>query len=105
MVVPLLPTTPFLLLALWFFARSSPALRTWLLTNKVFGKYLDDYAHGRGLPVKVKIYVLALLWGTIIYAAAYITGILWVRVMLICIAIAVTLHILLIKNKRRCPGE
>lgn len=100
-VVPVLPTTPFLLLALWFFAGSSERLHRWLLTNRVCGKYLSDYKCGRGISLNSKIYILALLWGTITYSALWAVDILWVKVMLFAIAGGVTVHILHIRTKPR----
>lgn len=63
--LPLLPTTPFLLLASACFVRSSPRLHNWLRTNRVFGAYLRDYEDGRGIPLRGKIVVLVLMWGSL----------------------------------------
>ncbi|MGB9988353.1 YbaN family protein [Pseudoduganella rhizocola] len=68
--LPLLPTTPFLLLASACFARGSTRLHNWLRTNPVFGKYLRDYEDGRGLPVRGKVVILLLMWGSLGYSMA-----------------------------------
>lgn len=61
-LLPLLPTTPFLLLAAACFARSSPKLHRWLHTNRFFGHYLERYRRGEGLPFIAKASILGLLW-------------------------------------------
>ena len=60
--LPVLPTTPFLLLAAGCFARSSRRLHRWLHTNRCFGKYIEAYIVHRAVPMKVKIVAVALLW-------------------------------------------
>ena len=53
--IPLLPTTPFLLLAAACYIRGSKKFYYWLIKNKWFGKYIKNYQEGRGVPLKVKI--------------------------------------------------
>ena len=66
--VPLLPTTPFLLLASWCFARGSRRLHGWLLSHRVFGEYLRNFEAGRGIPLRAKIVATALLWSSLVMA-------------------------------------
>jgi uncharacterized protein len=66
--LPLLPTTPFLLLASWCFARGSERLHRWLLSHRVFGEYLRNFEAGRGIPLKAKILATVMLWGSLLLA-------------------------------------
>lgn len=66
--LPLLPTTPFLLLASWCFARGSDRLHHWLLSHPVFGEYLRNFEAGRGIPLKAKIVATLMLWGSLLMA-------------------------------------
>ena len=93
-VLPLLPTTPFLLLAAACYARSSTRFHKWLLNNRWFGSYIKNYLEGKGIPLKVKVLSISLLWATIGYAAAFVVSTLLLRIILILIAIGVTIHIL-----------
>ena len=54
-VLPILPTTPFLLAAAACFCKSSTRMYDWLLSNKWFGEYIRNYKEGRGLPLRTKI--------------------------------------------------
>lgn len=98
--LPVMPTTPFLLLSLWLFSRSSERWKCWLLENRVFGKYIDDYTAGRGVPLKVKISTLVVLWVCIICSAVWATSLLWLRIGLFTIAIGVTIHLSRIKTRK-----
>lgn len=99
-ILPLLPTTPFLLLAAACYARSSKRIYTWLLTNKWFGNYIKNYREGKGVPLKVKISAISLLWVTILFSTIQLIDNLLVRILLILIALAVTVHIAAIRPKK-----
>lgn len=100
-VLPLLPTTPFLLLAAYCYAKSSKRFYTWLISNRYFGEYILNYREKRGVPMKIKIYTLILLWATISFSAFYVVSLIWVRVLLMIIATGVTIHVLSIKTLRK----
>ena len=99
--LPLLPTTPFLLLATACFSRSSKRFYNWLVNNKRFGKYIKNYREGKGIPLKVKVSSISLLWLTIIFAAVFIVSILFIRIILILVAVGVTMHILSIRTLKQ----
>ncbi len=64
--LPVLPTTPLLLLALACFAKSSEKLHEWLLTNKTFGPFIRQWHETRSMPRKAKIYAMVAIfigWG------------------------------------------
>ena len=69
-----------------------------MTTNRLFGKYLSDYREKRGVPVKIKVYTLVMLWTTISLSAVFATDKLWLRIMLFTIAAAVTVHVLKLKT-------
>lgn len=66
--LPLLPTTPFLLLASACFARGSDRLHHWLLNHGAFGRYLRDFEEGRGIPLRAKIVASVMMWGSLLWS-------------------------------------
>lgn len=99
-VLPVLPTTPFLLLAAFCYARSSRRFYDWLMGNRWFGAYLRNYREGRGIPLRQKLFTLALLWLTIGYAAGFVVPPLWGKLLLLAIAAAVTWHLATVGTSR-----
>jgi len=97
-IIPILPTTPFLLLAAACYARSSQRFYNWLMTNKWFGNYIKNYHEGRGIPLKIKIFTISLLWITILTSIYFIVNNFWIEIILFTIAIGVTIHILTVKT-------
>jgi hypothetical protein len=100
--VPVLPTTPFLLLAAACFVRSSERMHRWLLGKCVFGEYLRRYRDGEGIPLASKIWTLALLWAALGISAFFAVParLWWVRLCLLAVGLGVTIHILRIKTRR-----
>ena len=99
--IPILPTTPFLLLAAACYTRSSERFYQWLIHNRIFGAYVRNYIEGKGMPVKIKIFIILLLWLTIGLTITFaVQNNIVVRIVLICIAIGVTAHIALIKKRK-----
>lgn len=82
-VLPLLPTTPFLLLAAWCFARSSPRFHYWLLYRSWFGGYLRHWQEHRALPPKAKGKAVVVILVTFAISL-YFVPLWWVRILLLC---------------------
>jgi uncharacterized membrane protein YbaN (DUF454 family) len=97
--VPVLPTTPLLLLTAACYARGSQRFHHWLLTNRVFGGYLRDYAEGRGVPARTKAISLVMLWGVILWSVLRVEHV-HVRLALLLVAFAVSAHVLTRPSRR-----
>lgn len=90
--LPILPTTPFMLLAAYCFARSSARVYYWLLTHPLFGFKLYSFSESRAIPRGVKKKIFLLLWCSLC-ASAFIVPFWWLRGLLLVVGIAVTLHV------------
>lgn len=95
--LPILPTTPFFLLAAACYARSSERFYYWILHNRWFGNYIKNYREGKGISLTVKLWTIFALWFTILLSV-FIVDDYYVKVLLLFIAAAVTLHIVTIKT-------
>lgn len=67
--LPLLPTTPFLLLAAGCFARSSPAFHDWLLTHRLLGPYIRDWERDRSIPLTAKVTAVSMMAASLSWMA------------------------------------
>ena len=99
--IPVLPTTPLLLISAALYAKSSTRFYNWLINNRIFGQYIKNYREGKGIPLRLKIITITLLWVTIGCSAIFAVDILWVRIMLVIIAAGVTVHVIRIRPKKK----
>ena len=100
--VPLLPTTPFLLLAAALWVRSSPRLYGWLLAHRRLGPYIRQFRENRAIPLRAKIYSVTLLWATLLYCIfAVVAEWWWAQLALLAVAVGVTWHILSFATLRK----
>lgn len=95
-VIPILPTTPFLLLAAICYMHSSERLYIALTRNRVCGCYIRNYLEGRGMHIRAKILTLALLWLIIGVTIGLVVSGLWIKIVLLSAGIGVTIHLSLI---------
>lgn len=96
--IPVLPTTPFLLLAAGLFMRSSERLYAWLIHHPWFGEYIRHYREHRAVTLQAKVTALVLLWTVIGATIAFAVTLWWVRALLLVVAVGVTLHLLHLKT-------
>jgi len=93
-LLPILPTTPFLLIAAGLFLRSSGRLYLWLTNHRYLGPFIRNYRLYRAVPLSTKLFALAFLYTTIGYSVFFVLENWWLRAALIGLAAWATLHIL-----------
>jgi len=91
--LPLLPTTPFLLLSAVCYSKGSEKLYNWLLDNRYFGSYIKNYREKKGIPLRAKITAIVFLNITMGYAIFFVVHYFWLKVILFLIAVGVFIHI------------
>lgn len=97
--LPLLPTTPFLLLAAFCYVRGSPRMHHWLLSHRMLGPYIRDFQSGRGIPLRTKIIALTLMWLSLAWSA-WVMPIPWARWLLLIPGIGVTIYLVRTPTRR-----
>lgn len=98
--LPVLPTTPFLLLTAYCYLRSAPNWHKRLLASKHLGPYIRNFQENKCIPVRIKVYAISMLWLTIGTSAIFFVQLWWVRLLLLVVAIGVTWHILSYPSNR-----
>lgn len=91
--LPLLPTTPFILLAAACFARSSPRFYAWITSHRRYGPMIANYLAGNGLPIKAKVMAVSLLWVSVT-GTLFIVSLLWAKLAMFTTAMAVSAYII-----------
>ena len=99
--LPLLPTTPFLLLTAALYFKGSPELYHWLISHKYLGPYILNFRENKAIPLRAKIFSVTLLWLTMSYCIFWVVPYLWVKIILFLIASGVTYHILSFKTLKK----
>lgn len=98
--LPVLPTTPLLLLAAALFFRSSPRLYDWLLEHPKLGPYIRNFREHKAIPLKIKVLSVSLVWLTLLNCAIFVAEHWAFRFFFILLAAAITAHILHYKTLR-----
>lgn len=97
--LPVLPTTPFILVAAACFGKSSKRAEKWISNNRYFDSYIKNYRNNEGVPIDVKRNSIIFLWIMLIISSIFINKLI-MYIILAIIGICVTIHILLLKTKK-----
>ena len=91
--LPVIPTTPLVILAAACYYRGSDRLHNWILSSRWFGETVKNYQEGRGLTRDTKVRAISMMWAMILISAWFFVNNLFVRVAIICVAIGVTVYL------------
>ena len=102
MFLPLLPTTPFLLLSAAAWLKASPELYNWLLNHRLFGEYIRNFREHRAIPLRAKVVSVSLVWLTIGYCFfAMVDKWWWAQLLMALLATGISWHILSFKTLKK----
>ncbi|WP_460753508.1 YbaN family protein [Marinomonas epiphytica] len=91
--LPLLPTTPLVLLAAWCFSKSSERFHKWLMEHKFFGPIVRDWQSSDGIPRKSRNRAIIFMWCGMLISILVVSRF-WATIGLICIGLCVTIHLM-----------
>lgn len=98
--LPVLPTTPLLLLAAALFLRGNRNLYDWLLNHPELGPYIRNFMEHKAIPLRVKVISVSLVWITLLNCAIFVAEHWAFRLFFILLATAITVHILSYKTMK-----
>lgn len=100
--LPILPTTPFIIIAALCFSTSSPKMYSWLSNNRYFGEYISNHRDKTGVTKKTKAYSITFLWTLLIVSMFFMKDNTWMLILLIIVGLVVTVHIMLLRGRVTC---
>lgn len=98
--LPILPTTPLLLLASFLFLKSSKPLYDWLMNHPRLGPYIRNFMVHKSIPLKIKIISVSMVWITLLYCAVAVAEHWAFRLFFVLLAAGITIHILSYKTQK-----
>ncbi len=96
--LPLLPTTPFLLLSAWLFLKGSPRLHAWLLSRPRLGGYIKEFQESRAIPLRAKIIAVVMMALSMAACVVFVADAVWLKVLLSLATVLIAWHILSYKT-------
>jgi uncharacterized protein len=104
-ILPGLPTTPFLLLAAYCFARSSEHFHAWLINHRWFGSYVRNFEEGRGMTRSAKATTVLIIWLSFGVTIVFFVPVVWGQVGMVLMAVTVSLYIVRLPTPRPEPDS
>lgn len=98
-VLPVMPTTVFFILASGIFITVNPQMYRWLHNNRLTGRYLRVYTRGEGMSRASKAWTIGVLWATLALSGWLVREVLWVMLLLVAVGVAVSWHVATIKPR------
>lgn len=98
-ILPVLPTTPFILLTAYCYYRGSPRFHEWLLNHKTLGPIVEEYGDGEGMTRNSKYTAIAMTWIAVSLTAIFLLDTIQQRALVISLAIIGTIVILRLKTR------
>lgn len=99
-LLPILPTTPFLLVSAYCYFNSSKRMYNWMINHRVFGTYLQNYMEHKVISKKHKSIVLFFLWCSLGLSIILTTSV-HLQLFLGIVGVLVSIHILLLRSSRK----
>ena len=99
-VIPIMPTTPFILLAAICLTAGNNKIAQSLRRSPFFGSYIENFHTKQGVSKALKVFSIIFVW-TGLAVSALITKTLWISIVLAAVGVGVTIHLLLIKTKTK----
>jgi len=99
-ILPVLPGTVFILIAVYFFAKSNAKFYNFLLNNRYFGQNIIDFRNGLGIPLRIKILAVSMLVLSIGSSTIFFINNLYLRALLLLTGLAISIYIITRKTKK-----
>ena len=99
--LPVLPTTPLVLLSAWCFYRGSERFHDWITNHPYFGPIIEEYGDEEGMTRESKVKAIGLTWTAVLLTSIFLLDSLFMRVMIIAVAVIGTIVLLRIKTRKK----
>ena len=99
--LPLLPTTPFLLLTAALYFKGSTRLYNKLLQHPHLGPYIRNFRENKAIPLRAKIISISTMWVSMLYCIIFLVPIIWAKVAMLMVLVSVTIYILSFKTLKK----